>query len=154
LRPNKRKKTSKGRRKLGRKERARAALPLAIDLRHGRKEIKSTEGGKKDRATLSIDLGRLSLLPAALPTLARPPALRCAVPTIARRPTSSHNHDAGLIREACDDLATTVLLVRSEIPNRALGEIRDHQLHASACGEIRYPCSLPFFFMMHLNHGP
>jgi hypothetical protein len=46
-------------------------------------------------------------------TLTRPPAPRCAMAALARRledlrPTSSHNHDAGLIREACDDLATTV----------------------------------------------
>ena len=46
-------------------------------------------------------------------TLAWPPAPRCAVPALARRledlhQTSSHNHDAGLIRVACDDLATIV----------------------------------------------
>jgi hypothetical protein len=131
LRRNKRKeKTSKGRRK----EITDACVVHSCDVINGTKPQKEgrkkehgrlsllpstsgTEGGKKLRArkeerkivqyypsisggSPSCPLSSRSSLGLLLHTM--------VVPTIAHRPTSSHNHDAGLIQEACDDLAMTV----------------------------------------------
>jgi hypothetical protein len=89
--------------------RHRRSHPLARNPRPAETSVFKTKGniGVQREGKRSCVIVALSLLPAALPTL------DCAVPVVARRleelrSTSSHNRDADLIREACNDRATTV----------------------------------------------
>jgi hypothetical protein len=76
-------------------------------------KLKSNRKGRQSSCVHPSPAHRPTWAAVIVATLVRPPAPRCAVAALARRledlrPMSSHNHDAGLVREACDDLATTM----------------------------------------------